>query len=110
MSYELHVQRERVPCSRCGAAASLETCEYVHDAAGVPLWRTVRRHQRCDACSSWLRVPVSRAERRAYPRTPGVWPRIAVSWAIFAGYWVGLFASRAIEKSDRGSVLLGGSL
>lgn len=85
MSYELNVRRELVPCSRCEAKASLDTCEYVHDAGGIPLWRS-ENHLRCDACGSWLRSPTTPAERRAYPRTPGVWSQIAMSWAIFTGY------------------------
>jgi hypothetical protein len=90
MAYELNVRAEPPsPCWRCGREAAVSTREHIEDVVFLPLWRNVRRTQRCEHCQAWKKLPVSRAERAGYPRTAGVWRHIVISYAMLLGIVAG---------------------
>ena len=94
MAYELNVHRDSVaPCSFCSIGAVTRTFERIEDAAGVPLWRSVRRITECENCRRWKKLPVDAETRARHPRTPGIGRRIAITWAILGSFilWGGLW-------------------
>ena len=98
MAYELNVRSDgETPCARCDGMQSHEIVERV-DAGGYPLWRNIRRYKQCARCKLWSNNPVDPITRAGHPRTPGVLPRIIVSWALLAavaGVLVVWFVHRA---------------
>jgi hypothetical protein len=85
MSYELNVRPEGLhPCLRCSGQAEHELCEWVDDAAGVPLYSAIRRTVRCRKCGWWVKKSVDPITRQKFPRLPGLMWRTVVTWLLLA--------------------------
>lgn len=102
MSYELNVRADgSSPCRRCKGNAEHEVCEWVEEAAGVPLYRSIRRTVQCRSCGSWIRTNVDPVTRQKFPRLPGLMWRLVVTWLLLALLAAGVVAFFVNERRLR---------